>query len=65
MGKPPYDDPDPLDRMRSDAGFALGAVTHDGPEVPTVDQGLHGLPTEGFEVPSDVVALGELHFHLD
>jgi hypothetical protein len=69
MGRPPYDDPDTLDLMRSDAAFAMGSVTHDKPNVPVAEQCLHGFPPAagagGFEVPSDAVALGELHFHLE
>jgi hypothetical protein len=69
MAQAPYDEADTLDLMRADAGFALGAVTHDSPEVPNAEQGLHVLrPTAGVEVevPPDAADLGgALHFHLD
>ena len=63
MGKPPYDDPDTLDLMRSDADeVELVPVSSLAGEP---DE--RRLPTDagGFEVPSDAVALGELHFHLE
>lgn len=71
MGRPPYDDPDPLDHMYSDCV----SVTHGWPELPTDPELATGdatpptggskPPTSGFEVPRDAVALGELHFHLE
>lgn len=61
MGKPPYDDPDTLDLMRADADqveLVDVLAPFSTPDAPT-------LPYDGFEVPSDAVALGELHFHLE
>ena len=61
MGKPPYDDPDTLDLMRADAD-QVELVRVLSP-VSASDE--PAVPSDGFDVPSDAVALGELHFHLE
>jgi hypothetical protein len=62
MGKPPYEDADALDLMRSDADQVELSPVADLPPVGR-DEARMG---EGFDVPSGAVDLGSrLHVYLD